>query len=205
MDHRRHHKSEGVLADRERVALADEDRAVGDVAGEELVEDRGRCLRADDLRLRIADQDLGDGGAVVRLHVVDDEVVELPPVQHGGQILEKLSRDGAVHRVDQHGLLIEQDIGVVGHAPRDGIDVLEQLDAPVADADIDDVVRDHADAADAGEFLLALEGLSGLRRLREGGRTAQNGRGGESGGSGGGRFQEISSCDLFAHFVAPLR
>ena len=193
-------------ADVQGVALAHQNAAVGDVAGKELVQDQGSRQGADHFGVRIANQHLGDGGAVVRLHVVHNEIVQVSPVQHRRQVLKELAGYRAVHRIDQHRLLIQDHVGVVRHAAGNGIHVLKQLDAPVAHADIDNVVRHHAAAADPGEFLLALKRQAGLLLFLGKGRDpAQRTGRHEACRTRGRRFQEVSSRDFFAHSFAPFR
>ena len=205
VDHRCRDEGQCMLADVQGVALAHQDAAVRDVAGEELVQDQGGRQGADHLGIRIAYQHLGDGGAVVRLHVVHDEIVQISPVQHRGQILKKLTCYRAVHRIDQNRLLIQNHIGVVCHAAGNGIYVLEQLDAPVAHADVDDVVRHHAAASDPAELLLAFKRQAGLLLFLRKSRHAAQRAGGHKAGRACSRcFQEVSSRDFFAHLFAPL-
>lgn len=40
-----------------------------------------------------------------------------------------------VDRVEQDGLFVQNDVGIVAHAARDGIDVFEQRQPPVVAAD----------------------------------------------------------------------
>src|SRR5699024_631512 len=46
--------------------------------------------------------------------------------QQVGQILQQLPAGGPVHRVKQHGLLVQQKIGVVAHPLGNGVDVFKQ-------------------------------------------------------------------------------
>lgn len=43
-----------------------------------------------------------------------------------GKVFKELAGDGLIHRVEQNGLFVEQDIGVVRHAARDGVHALKQ-------------------------------------------------------------------------------
>ena len=113
---------------------------------EKLADHGGRLRVAHEARLRIAAQRLLERGAVVRLHVVDDQIVEFPAAQRVRQVFKKLARDGGVHGVEQRGLFIQQQVGVVGNAARDGEHVLEQGEPAVVCADPEQVVLQLARA-----------------------------------------------------------
>ena len=60
------------------------------IKAEELGDQRRGSPGKQQLDLRIAVKHLGDGGAVVRLHMVDDKIVQLAAVQGAGQVLKEL-------------------------------------------------------------------------------------------------------------------
>ena len=133
--HRRHDVGKRVLAEAVGAALGHEDGAAVDVKGE-VVADHVADLRvADDLRLGITAHGLLERLGVVRLHVVHDDVVQRTAAEHMGEIFKELTGDGLIHRVEQDGLLVEQDIGVVRHAARDGIHALKQRQTAVGRTD----------------------------------------------------------------------
>ena len=90
--------------------------------------------------------------------MVYDEVVKLSPVKHCRQVLEELPRYGTVYGVDEGCFLVKQNVRVVGHAARDRVNVLEELNAPVAHSDVDDVLRNVPAAAYSSKLFLALKG-----------------------------------------------
>ena len=83
---------------------------------------------------------------MVGLHVVYDDIVQRSPVQHKFQILKELAADGQVHRVEQDGFFVQQDVGVVAHALGDGVDVFKQSQPPVAGTDPVQIVLNFFDA-----------------------------------------------------------
>ena len=119
----------------ERVHLADNDGARVDVEREEVLDHCQRLFVADDLHIRMAQDQILHQRAVVRLHVVDDQIVERASVQHVLDIFKEDAAHGAVGSVQQDSLFIEQQVGVVAHAARDGIDVFKERQTPVACAD----------------------------------------------------------------------
>ena len=205
VDHRRHDKGQRMPADVQGVAFPNQNAAVGNIAGKKLVQDQRGRQRADHLGVRIAHQHLGNGGAVVRLHVVHNEIVQISPVQHRREVFKELTGHRAVHRVHQNRLFVQDHIGVVRHAAWDGIHVLKQLDTAVAHADVGNVVRHHAAAADPGKFLFAVKRQTCFFPFLGKGRHAPQCAGGHKARRPGGRsFQEVSSRDFFAHTIAPF-
>ena len=140
--HRREDEVQRMLAGRELVALLDHERALGNVKVVELREHLRSLGGADQLGLRVAAHDGVDHGAVVRLHVLHDHVVERTAVQRMNDVLDELTADGLVRRIEQHGLVIEQDIAVVGHPARNGEKVFKSAQAAVAAANINEIFLD---------------------------------------------------------------
>ena len=143
MHHGRHHKGKGVLPGAQGIHLLDNGDAIVDVEGE-VVLDHRLCLGVGvDLHIGIAQHQLAHCGAVFRLHVVDHQIIQ----RFAG--------------VEQHGLLVQHQIGIVGNAVRDGVDVLKQRQATVAAAhpvhilcDLLYAMHDIAPPS-AGEMILA--------------------------------------------------
>ena len=133
--HRGHDEGEAVAAGAEGVALLDQMYAVGEVGGEEAREHVAYLCVADNFGLGIAQGDVLDGGGVVGLHVGDYQVVELAAAQDVGHVVEEVVRHGLVNRVEEYGLLVEYEIGVVGDAVGHAVDALEQGEPAVICAD----------------------------------------------------------------------
>ena len=141
VDHHGEHEAQGVSAGGDLVALLDLQFVLGlDVV--EVVQHVERLAVPDDGDLGPGLQDLGDARPVVGLHVVDDEVVQVPPVQGGAEVAPVLSRDGRVAGVQQAGLLVLDQIAVVGYTLRDGEGALEDGCGAIVAADPVDVVPD---------------------------------------------------------------
>ena len=135
VDHGGGHEGEGVAAGAEGVALVDQVQAAADVEVKELLHHFGDLLVADDGHVGIAQHQLRQGGGVVHLHVLHDDIVQLAAAEHVGHVLQILAGGGGVHRVEHDGLVVQQDIGVVGNALGDLVDALEQGQAAVIGAD----------------------------------------------------------------------
>ena len=78
---------------------------------------------------------------MVGLHVVDDQIIQRAAVQQVLDVFQQLAAGRPVDRVKQHGLLIQQQIRVVGHAARDGMDIFKQSKTMVVCADPIKIVR----------------------------------------------------------------
>ena len=140
MHHRRHDEREGVLAEADRVALVYDDGAGVNVKGEEVADHLADLLVADDLRFRMAQHHVAEGLGVVRLHVMDDDVVERAAVEHVFEVFEELAGDGVIDGVEQDGLLVQHDVRVVGNAAGNGVDALKQRQTAVRRADPEQIV-----------------------------------------------------------------
>ena len=139
VDHGSLDEIEGMLAELEGVALFDDNAAVGKVGAEE-VQHHGEGLgRADENSLGIDLHKLADVGAVVGLHMLDHQVVRRAAAQCGVKIVQPGCGEVAVYGVHDRDLLVENDVGVVGHAERHVVLTLEQVDLMVVDADIANV------------------------------------------------------------------
>ena len=123
------------------VPLLDQHGPLG-VGAVELADHVQGLAVADDGGLRVADHQIPQGGGVVGLHVVDEHIVQAGVLQ----IFKELGLDRAVHRVEQDGLFIQQEVGVVGHPTGDRVGALEEGALAVIAADPEKVVCDLADA-----------------------------------------------------------
>lgn len=103
-----------------------------------------RRLRvANERELRKNSQELPDRAGVVRLHVIDDEELGHPvpeSLADGGEVgLEGNPLD----RVDERGLSVNDGVGVVGDAARQGPEPLEEVGRPVVRPDVEDTPGDR--------------------------------------------------------------
>ena len=144
VDHRRHDEAELVAAGLQAVPFLDQNDALRQIEGEKLRQHSLDLRIADDLRLGIArDQQLQRGG-VVGFHVVDDQIIERPPAQRIGDVLQENAVNSLVHRVKEHGLLVQQQIGVVGHALGHAVHALKAGKPAVIGADPDQILANFS-------------------------------------------------------------
>ena len=76
---------------------------------------------------------------MVRLHVLDDEIIRLAIPEDISDVLEPLIAEIHVHRVPDGDFVTWNQIGVVGHPQRNNILPLKKINLMVIHADIPDV------------------------------------------------------------------
>ena len=113
MHHRSHYERERMAAGIERVALLYYHRAGGRVECEELVHHGQRLFVADQLYLGPARDYARYLAAVIRLHVVDYQVIERTAVQRVLDVFKEQIAYGVIDGVQQHGLFIQTEVGVI--------------------------------------------------------------------------------------------
>ena len=145
VDHRRHYKGELVMPQIQDIPLLDGDHPLLHREVVELGHQAKGLAVAHQLHAGVAAAELLDVGAVVRLHVVDDQVVRLPVAQGGGHILQILGGHAGVGGVQNGYLLIQDHIAVVGYPIGHREHILKESQAPVTGADPDHAVGHRAD------------------------------------------------------------
>ena len=106
----------------------------------ELAHQHEALLGGDDLHLGPAGENEVDAGGVVGLEVVDNQPVEAALTQQILQILHHLAADGPVHGVEQHRLLIQQQVGVIADPLGDGMNIFKQMGTVIVGADPVEIV-----------------------------------------------------------------
>ena len=139
VDHGGGVKGEGVPPRAQGVPLLHQHGPLGG-APVELAEQVHRLPITDDGSPGVADQQVAQGSGVVGLHVVDEYIVQPPALEGVLQVLEELVLDRPVHRVEEHRLLIQQQVGVVGHPPGDRVVTFKAGALPVVAADPDQIL-----------------------------------------------------------------
>ena len=136
--HRRKDEMQLMPAQGQGVLLRYGDRAIAQIQIIELLDEADRLCVADDLHVWKAQCQLFDVGTVIRLHVIDDQIVQRPSVQSGQHIFDKLLADGSVDRVHQTRLFIQDQISVIGNTTRNGKQIFKQGQTAIAAADPND-------------------------------------------------------------------
>ena len=164
VDHGCHQEGEGVAAGAEGIPLLYHHSAIGDVVVKELADHGNGLGVGHDLDIGPAAQQVPQGGAVVRLHVIHHHIVQGTARQSEFQILKKPLPHGLVHRVQQDGLFVQHQIGVVADAPGNGEHILEFGQPPVGGAQPVQVLADvrHAVHSNISSFLMRRAQQSGV-------------------------------------------
>ena len=143
MDHRGREKAQRTAAERQFVPFLDHFRAGGEVhAFVELAEELDGLGGGDEGQRRPLVQRPDDEAGMVRLHMVGDKVVRRAAAQRLLQIRLPVVADGGVGSVQDGGLLVFDQIGIVGHSFRNGVLAFKQIQPEVVDPDIADPGND---------------------------------------------------------------
>ncbi|MPN44510.1 hypothetical protein SDC9_192075 [bioreactor metagenome] len=86
---------------------------------------------ADNHHIWPPEQNFLDGARMVRLQMVDDQIIQRTARQNVLHVFKKLTAAGPVHRVEQSGLFVQQKIGVIGDTSGNGICIFKQGKAVV--------------------------------------------------------------------------
>ena len=136
VDHGGHHETEGMAAERERVAFLNGQRtAFQRDAFEELRKHLERGGRGYERDGRIGFQHPGDKGGMVGLHMVDHQVIRLAVSERFGQVGLPGFALAGVGRIEHGDFPVEDHIGIVGHSFGNVVLALEQVEVEVVDAD----------------------------------------------------------------------
>ena len=154
MDHGCEHESQGVAAQIQAFAVLYGHTAVfgNRLRAEELIHILEGLGVAHHFHLRVKGRQLCNVGAVVRLHVVDDEVGGFLSCQCLGDVRQPLLRGTVIHGIQDRGLLIPDDIRVIADAGGDRVLALEQINGGIIHTHTENRTADMFHAH--GKFLL---------------------------------------------------
>ena len=142
MHHGGHNEMQRVAAGGQLVPLCHDQCTIRCIQAIELPEHPQRLGTAHNLGVRVPAQHLVNQRAVIRLHMLYNQIIQLAPAERMGNILKELAADGIVHRVKQHGLFVQQHIAVVRHPARDGKQIFKPAQAAITAANIDKILFD---------------------------------------------------------------
>ena len=140
VDHGGGDEGQGMLAEAQSVALAHDNPAVCVVIAEELLHHGEGLGGGHHDGVGIDLQEVGNVGGVIRLHVLNDQIVGLPAGKGVLDVVQPLVGEVPVNGVHNGNLLVQNDVGVVGHAVGHHILALKQVNLVVVDAHIADIV-----------------------------------------------------------------
>ena len=129
MHHGGKHKGQGVGAQAQALAVLHHHAALlgNGIRPKELIHIQESFGVAHHLHFRVEGGQSGDVGTVVRLHVADHQIIRLASGQCLGQVGKPGLRGTVVHRIQNGGLFVQNDIGIVAHAGGHRVLALEQV------------------------------------------------------------------------------
>ena len=139
MDHGREDEGEGVAAQSEGAAVLGHLPVLHEIGPEEVVHHGEGLGGRHHGGLGVGLQEAVDIGGMVRLHVLDDEVVGLAASERVLQIVQPLMGEMLVHGVHDGHLLVQNNVGVVTHAVGDLVLALEQVHLVIVHAHVQNI------------------------------------------------------------------
>ena len=133
VDHRRGDKGNGVLSEFAGIAFGNHFGAVIHAEPELTHEIKG-FLITDDLGLRVTDEDFLKACRVVRFHMVDNQVIQGTASKDGFDIFQELTADRPVSCIEKNRFFVQKDVGIVGYAPRNGMNIFKKFQAAIVSA-----------------------------------------------------------------------
>ena len=90
-----------------RISLFYRHGSLREIRSEELFY-HSKCLGVSDhLHFRVTAHQIPDHRTVIRFHVIDNQIIQFPSVEHMLQIFKKLSRHGRIDCIQKYRLLIQ--------------------------------------------------------------------------------------------------
>ena len=139
VNHGSGHEGQGVLAETERVAFFDDNLSVSIIRAKELLHHGKGLCAGHDGGILIKLHKFGDIGGMVRLHVLYDQVIRMAVAQKSADLMQPFLSETRVYGVHNGDFLIQDDIGIVGHAVRNHVLTLEEIHIMVIDAHVSDI------------------------------------------------------------------
>ena len=126
----------------EDIPLLHDETLRGDARAEELLHEAERLRGRNDRRLRPGGERLRDVRRMVRLHVVDHEVVRRLAAVRRRHVPHPFVAEARIDGIHHRRLCVLHQIAVVRHATRHHVLSLKQIDVVVVHAHRNDIRRD---------------------------------------------------------------
>ena len=139
--HGRENEGERAFAQRKRFAVLHGNAAREDVAEKPFGDGEG-LLIAHDGGFGVFFQKRRDRGGMVRLHVVQHEIIGLFSAEFPPEVCEPFLRFASVHGVRYRDLFIKNHVGIITYPVGDGVLAFEEVQSRVVDADVAHAVCD---------------------------------------------------------------
>ena len=82
---------------------------------------------------------------MIRLHMVNHQIIQRTARQCSGNIFIELTADRVIHCVKQNSLFVQQQIAVIGNATRNREQIFKPTQAAIASAHINKIILDLSD------------------------------------------------------------
>ena len=129
-----------MLSERKGVSFLYNDLPVLIIRAEKLLHHHKCFCRGNNLGILIYLHKISDIGRVIRLHMLDDQVIRLAGTQNRSHVVQPFVGEMGVHSVHDCGLLIQDHIRIVSHAVFHNILSLKQIYLMVIDTYVSDIV-----------------------------------------------------------------
>ena len=142
VDHRRRQEGQRMAAQRQRVAIAHHNTAIGEIAAVKLLHHAECRLRGHHCRVGELTHKLDDVGGMIRLHMLHHQIVRGAARQRRRQIVQPFRAEMSLYSVHHRNLFVQNHIGIVGHAIGNLELSLKMCDLMVSDTDVMDILGD---------------------------------------------------------------
>ena len=140
VNHRGGNETKRMGAEGKLRSLGSDDPSVGILTAVEIFHHGEGFGGSHDHSLRVFFHKERDIGGMIRFHMLDDQVIRRPPVQGFLQVAKPFIPEMFFHRVHDGNLIIQNYIGIIGHAQGDNILAFEKIDLMIVDTDIADIL-----------------------------------------------------------------
>ena len=150
--HRGHDKGQLMAPDGNDIAFLYQINFVRKVSKEELPQHGFDFRVAKNTCFGIAQQKALNGGGMVRLHMGDEKVIQLPPAKSVSHVFKENFIHGFVNRVEQDCFFIQKEIRVITDAFGNAVNPFKAEEAAIIGADPDQVIMDFSCAMHESSF-----------------------------------------------------
>ena len=140
VNHGRGHKCQHMAAQFQLVPFLHHNTTTGIVRTCEVLHHRKGLGCRNHLGFRIGFHEGCDTGGMIRLHVLDDQIVRLPAFQRRCQVAQPLLHKVPVSRIHHGHLFVQDHIGIISHTFRHDVHSLKQVDLMIIYPDITDIL-----------------------------------------------------------------
>ena len=138
--HRRENECQLVRAERKALAVLYYYAAVGVISAKKVLYHCESLGVANYLRFGVLFGEFRDVCRMVRLHVLNYEIIRLSAAQRLLEVREPLFAEMRIYRIHNGGLFVEDNIRIVSHSVRNNVLSLKKIDLMVIHADVNYVL-----------------------------------------------------------------